>query len=660
MLNSLWSKISLGIVLLIAVIMAMVTYIFTISQINTQRRELRSSMSRVARQIASIRLAETAGWYVYQDWIDNILNSEAGKDLVYISVANEKDSLVAFSLNIKWLDLSGGAYVDRDEQAEIVTRLAHGQIAKESQQDFDHLAVAIRWGNESLGTVDVGFSLIEFNNAIRRRLLINLELLAIFSVLGVLGSVLMSRRITSPLNDLSKAMLAVSAGNLDQKVHIRSHDEIGDLSRSFDNMIAGLREKAVIEQFTRELGFTFELEKVAQWTTEFITKAIHAQSGAFFWIDQQERERMVRLAWCHPAMDDLKNIAFQLNPLKHGALLKEKKLFELGGEGPLNDLLQSVNSIAMQSRQPVFHLIAPVAVQDRLLGFLLLSSKSNESPYLSEEKRFLITLITQAALAIENATLLRELTDRERMKKELEIARQVQKRFLPTRQPRLNGLDISGVCIPATEVGGDYYDFFVFNSQKIGIVIADVSGKGTSAAFYMAEIKGMMSSLVYIIDSPKEVISRVNQRLYESTDRRIFATMVYGVLDLEKRRLTFVRAGHNALLIKRGVPERQVEIAIPLGMGLGLTHTDVFAQNTEEKTVELDEGDSLLFYTDGISEAMQKGYEQFGEERLAELLLNSDGQSAQALQAHVLDQVSRFVDRAPQHDDMTMVIARLE
>ncbi len=173
---------------MIVVIMAMETYVFTISQINSQRQELRTNIGRVAKQIASIRLAETQGWYVYQDWIDNILNSDFGKDLVYIAVINEKDSLVAFSLNAKWLDLAGGIFLNRAEQADIVMRLSAGQVAKESRRDFDHQVVAIRWGAESLGKVDVGFSLIEFNNAIRRRLFINLALLGVRANMKTLTS----------------------------------------------------------------------------------------------------------------------------------------------------------------------------------------------------------------------------------------------------------------------------------------------------------------------------------------------------------------------------------------------------------------------------------------------------------------------------------------
>jgi len=639
--------------------MAMVTYVFTISQINSQRQELRTNIGRVAKQIASIRLAETQGWYVYQDWIDNILNSDFSKDLVYIAVFNEKVSLVAFSLNAKWLDLAGGTFLYRAEQADIVMRLSQGQVAEESQADFDHQVVAIRWGAESLGKVDVGFSLIEFNNAIRRRLLINLELLALFSLLGVASSVFISRRITKPLNDLAQAMLAASAGDLNQHVKSRSRDEIGYLSQSFDDMISGLREKASIEQFTHELGFTFKLERIAQLTTEYIVKAVQARNGSLFWIHERGPKVTARLAHSYPSQEQ-KDDEFELSPEQHNALWNNKESFCFCGDGPSMDSPSDGSFTFHREGGPGDRLVIPISQKEKLLAYLILDGKADGSAFDEDEKKFLKTLSSQAAFAIENALLLNELTDKERLKRELEIARLVQKRFLPAEEPRLSGLDLSGICIPATEVGGDYYDFFVFSPDKIGIVVADVSGKGTSAAFYMAEIKGMMTSLAYILDSPKEVITRVNERLYESLDRRIFATMLYGVLDLASKRLTFVRAGHNALLVKRAGAEKQIEISVPLGMGLGLTNTGVFTQNIEERTIDLQLGDALLFYTDGISEAMRKGYEEFGEGRMIDILLSSDNKSARGIQSGILDEVARFVADASQHDDMTMVVAKLE
>jgi sensor histidine kinase regulating citrate/malate metabolism len=216
--NTLWAKIALKTVFMIVIMMGMVTYIYTISQINTQRQELRQNMGRIAKQIASIRLAETEGYYVYQEWIDNIISSDFGQDLVYIAIFDEQDQLQVFSINYAWLDLGSNTFLSRARQAEIVVRLANGQVAEESRSDFDHIPVEIRWGYDYLGKVDVGFSLVQFNNEIRRRFLTNVALLALFSFVGVVVSVVMGRKITSPLNRLSFAMRNISRGHYNQSV----------------------------------------------------------------------------------------------------------------------------------------------------------------------------------------------------------------------------------------------------------------------------------------------------------------------------------------------------------------------------------------------------------------------------------------------------------
>ena len=656
--NSLWTKISLAVVLMIVCVMSLVTYVFTISQIKTQRAELRTNMGRIAKQIASIRLAETEGWYVYQDWIDNIIDSDLGEDLVYIAISDEKDSLAAFALNDEWLDLGNQNYLTLEEQINIVKRLSQGQVAKESVMDFDRQIIDIRWGREFLGKVDVGFSLIEFNDSVRRRLLTNLVLLTVFSFLGVIGSVVMSHRITRPLNKLSGAMLEVSHGNLDQTLHVSRKDEIGELANSFNSMIADLREKAIIEKFGRELRYSFRIDKAAELVTGHLVEAIHAESGALFLIEKRGKYFGARLAHCHPQTDCTKNeYPFPLqcyNVLKGN---KEPKPVEY------YDLQPSFINILEKIRQSAIiddvHIVSPIVGNDRLFGFLLLAGKSDRSGYLAKDYGFLATLTDQATLAIENAILVRELTEQERLKRELEIARNIQQRLLPAGKPRVNGLDVSGICIPATEVGGDYYDFFMLNGNKLGIAIADVAGKGTFAAFYMAEIKGMMSSLVNIIESPRELLSEINKRLYASLDRKLFATMIYGVFDLSQKTLTFVRAGHNALMIKRHNQNGNVDLLIPSGIGLGLTDSPVFRDTLAEEVVRLSSGDVVLFYTDGISEAMSKDREEFGEAKLADLLRNAKNSETEFLQQHILKEIHRFVRNAPQHDDITMVLSRV-
>ncbi|MDZ7723969.1 MAG: HAMP domain-containing protein [candidate division KSB1 bacterium] len=266
MFNKLWLKISAAFTLIILIIMLLVFHFITVQQVKRDRAQLEQNMERIAKQIASIRLAETEGWYVYQDWINSIMESDAGEDLVYIAIYNESRELVAFALDTAPLDVDS-SYLIREEKKNIVNRLVQGQVARESWNDFDHIPVEIRWGSESLGKVDVGFSLIEFNNRVHSQLMLNLYLIIGSIIMGVGLSIVMARRIVKPLNSLSEAMFKVPEGQYNLKIKIRSRDEIGHLARSFNYMIRRMKEKAAIEDFTHDLVFAVEYEKLAQMVT---------------------------------------------------------------------------------------------------------------------------------------------------------------------------------------------------------------------------------------------------------------------------------------------------------------------------------------------------------------------------------------------------------
>ncbi|MGH7601201.1 MAG: PP2C family protein-serine/threonine phosphatase, partial [bacterium] len=195
------------------------------------------------------------------------------------------------------------------------------------------------------------------------------------------------------------------------------------------------------------------------------------------------------------------------------------------------------------------------------------------------------------------------LAEKERMKRELEIARQVQLKFLPRGLPAIKGLDVAALCIPANEVGGDYYDFVKLGDYRLGVLVGDVSGKGILAAFYMTLAKGIIKSSIQENLSPAQVLIRANQLFYENVDRGIFVSLVYGVFDLEKRTFTSARAGHNPILLLRH-HEQNATFVSSQGFALGLEHGELFRRNIQEQTVVINSGDVFVFYTDGFTEAM--------------------------------------------------------
>ncbi|MEM1044247.1 MAG: PP2C family protein-serine/threonine phosphatase [Bacteroidota bacterium] len=252
-----------------------------------------------------------------------------------------------------------------------------------------------------------------------------------------------------------------------------------------------------------------------------------------------------------------------------------------------------------------------------------------------------------------------EQRERGRLTRELEIAREVQQSFLPACMPEVAGIDLAARCLAAEEVGGDYYDFIPLRDGRLALVIGDVSGKGIQAAFFMTLAKGFLQTLAHETDRPAEVLRRANRLFVANAARGTFISLIYGIFDLEAQTFTFARAGHNPVILKRS-PNQTADFVQPPGLAIGLTAREVFDDVIEEQTIPLRRGDTLVFYTDGFSEAMDPAKTLYTDERLADAVAGTGPDaSAGALLQSLITDVLRHAGEAPQHDDMTMVVARI-
>jgi sigma-B regulation protein RsbU (phosphoserine phosphatase) len=253
-----------------------------------------------------------------------------------------------------------------------------------------------------------------------------------------------------------------------------------------------------------------------------------------------------------------------------------------------------------------------------------------------------------------------EQAEKQRLEEELRIARQIQMSLLPQGAVTLPGLRVSALCLPAAEVGGDYYDLLPLSPTRMGVLVADVSGKGTSAALYMAELKGLVLSLSRIYDSPARLLSEANRILAATLDPRSFITMTYAVVDTATRTMRYARAGHNPMIHLEADTGR-TRVLTPPGLGLGIDEGARFDEILEEAEVPLRSGDLFLFFTDGLSEAMNGRAELFGERRLRDVIESAGnvGEEASALKDRILTAIRTFVGDAAQNDDMTMVILKV-
>jgi serine phosphatase RsbU (regulator of sigma subunit)/HAMP domain-containing protein len=496
--------------------------------------------------------------------------------------------------------------------------------------------------------VHVGFSLIEINDQARNAIFLNIELALFFLLVFSAASFFISARLTKPLEQLSSAMFQVADGNLDLKIQIETQDEISQLANNFNEMVEGLKERKIIEELGRELGSTFILNELALLIRERISGAIGV-SAARLYIRKKEAQNVYEEI---TVLNDERSFypAVEVNMEAQQFLMKNAAGFMIYDSPKF--LLKALKH---ESSSPN-GLVVPMVVQDELLGILFFELPENLKAFTEKQQHFAVLLAAQATLALDNVMLYEDRREQERLKRELEIAREVQQKLLPRIMPEIEGFEIDGFCQSAQEVGGDYFDFFALDSDHLGIVIADVSGKGTSASFYMAEIKGMMLQLAPRIKSPKNLLNEINRSLYDIGDRHLFVTMVYGVLKVSSKEFTFSRAGHNPIL---HMPTKgDYRFMTPEGIGLGLDSGNLFTQEIKETTIKLSKNDLLIFYTDGITEAMNNHLEPYGEERMIELFQEDSGLSLGEYRHRILHSLSEYMNGQEIHDDLTMIILR--
>ena len=248
--------------------------------------------------------------------------------------------------------------------------------------------------------------------------------------------------------------------------------------------------------------------------------------------------------------------------------------------------------------------------------------------------------------------------ERERLMAEFGVARQAQQQMLPAAAPTIPGYSIAATCRPAREVGGDLYDFLTLPNERVGIVVADVSGKGVPAALYMTLTKGLLASVAEHESDPAAILREVNRHLYEVCGRRVFVTMILGVLDPPTQTLTYARAGHNPGIWRDSESQTQTLLRAA-GLGLGLNKGTLFDQTLRHESIKVGRGDCVLFYSDGVTEAMNADGEEFGEARLLSAVSRTDGLSATQTRDEILAEVGQFLGETPPQDDVTLVVVRV-
>jgi serine phosphatase RsbU (regulator of sigma subunit) len=314
-----------------------------------------------------------------------------------------------------------------------------------------------------------------------------------------------------------------------------------------------------------------------------------------------------------------------------------------------------LDSAALRAmKQADIKVVVPLVSQGELIGLLNLGPRLSQQEYSADDRKLLNDLATQTAPAVQVAQLVRQqqqqAQERERIEQELRVARLIQQTLLPKAVPELGGWDVAAYYQPAREVGGDFYDFLELDEGHLGLVIGDVTDKGVPAALVMATTRTMLRASAQRLDSPAEVLKRVNDVIVRDIPPNMFITCLYAILDTRSGKLRYANAGHDLPYLRhKGRPGDASELrarGMPLGLMPGMFY--------EEKEAVLEEGDSILFYNDGLVEAHDPQGEMFGFPRLQGFVGAHPGGATMI--DFLLEELARFVgDSWEQEDDITLV-----
>ena len=299
-------------------------------------------------------------------------------------------------------------------------------------------------------------------------------------------------------------------------------------------------------------------------------------------------------------------------------------------------------------------LAVPMQVQGKTKGMILLGKRINNQEYSVDDIEFIYSIGSLAIISLENRKLFKQALEKQKLEEELEIAREIQQNLLPARIPELKNFDVSAINISSKQVGGDYYDILKLDERRCCIAIADVSGKGFPAALLMANMQAFLQVVCrqdYPLDQATQII---NDLVTDNTSDGKFITFFWGLLDDKEKKIGYVNAGHNPPLLIRKNEIQKLEAG---GMILGVMKT-IMPYNTE--TLQLQKEDVLVLFTDGISEAMNAGGEEFSDQKLEELAKEISNLSTIEILDKIKREVQKFTAGAVQSDDITLMIIKVK
>ena len=409
-----------------------------------------------------------------------------------------------------------------------------------------------------------------------------------------------------------------------------------------------------VRVFNHKLVRIVDLAELQELLQEFLTESMRISPVVLLWQNPRSNHFSVLRA-TGLTVEDLP--MFSLDDAVIQRLTRQGKLLDCS---LLDD---SPDAVPDEERnrwaQLKAELVLPLQPRKNLRGLISLGQKTDGESFYKEDIELLETLNDQINISLANALLTEQLREQERLRKELEVARRIQLSSLPQSDPIVEGLDVSGISVPALEVGGDYYDYLLLPDGRFGVVVGDVSGKGTSAALYMSQLKGILKTASKFHSSLKDLMIEVNAITFDSLEPRAFITIICGAFDFGTKNFRFVRAGHLPLIHFSQKKNICHELR-PKGIGVGLEAGHLFGRELEEVEIKFEPGDVFAFYSDGIVEACSPEGQEFDTAEIKRIISGNGEQSALVLREKIIERVQNFVGQAPQKDDITVVVAKVK
>ena len=404
-----------------------------------------------------------------------------------------------------------------------------------------------------------------------------------------------------------------------------------------------VEELAILNDIATVITSTQSLEKIVALIVQRCIKHLKVEQGVVMLLDEQDTEKpfqtMIRKQDSSPNV-----LPYRFDNQITGWMLKNKSPLLI------NDLKNDERfKFTDETELPVKTLLSvPMSLKGRMIGLLTLFNKKSESGFSSDDQRLLSIIAAQSAHVIEHARLLQKEQELFKLEEEYRMAKEIQLNILPKQIPAIEGYDIFAINIPAKEVGGDYYDFIKLTGNRIAFCLGDITGKGLAAAMLMANLQATLRGQALTQNNVCDNIKNSNVLLFNSTAENRFATLFYGELDFVNHTITYCNAGHDApvSLFKNNIT-RLTEGGLLMGCF-------DFAE-FEQKDKQIKSGELLLIFSDGVTEAMNINYEEFGEEKLISIVKSSQDLKVKELIEKIVTEVRVHSSKVEQSDDITLL-----